>query len=193
MTTSTPSTPSKRLKLVPASQQSALGSSIKSDMDAMVGAEVRPGSCRQDFADDSPKRSTARWSSAFEKGTKPEHVKVGLRRAPGHSKPMRTSPSLRTIRSTAGRARAERFRYRRTATVRAGIQSGFRSSARTLRRLQPRSRPGALVIACGFVSISRASTSNGMRRHCARLTERPDVPGIYRERYHMAPDLSVVL
>jgi hypothetical protein len=127
----------------------------------------------------------------IEKGDKPEHVKVVF-----------VAP-----RSIEADADVDKLAYHSKHGVTAGLQSDFDAGGLDFRvRLQSDSdhlleRYAGYGLGAGrkfgervqlrfdFESFHQQWNATTLRR----LEERPDIPGIYRERYHMAPSVSIAL
>jgi hypothetical protein len=178
------------IELVPVSAAKRASSSIKSEMDAMVGQKFD-----QEAIDKLSQRIAGelhrKVKHRVEKGTQPEHVKV-VYDAP---------------RSFDAAADVTKLAYTSKEGFTGALQSGFdlagirvhagmQSDAdRLLERyagysLGASRRIGERVqLGFDFESFHEQWNATTVRA----LTERPDVPGIYRERYHMIPSVSLLL
>jgi hypothetical protein len=176
--------------LVPASAAKRLGNSIKSEMDAMVGQKFD-----QEIIDQVSKRIAndlhRKVEHRIEKGTQPEHVKV-VYDAP---------------RSIEADADVTKLSYTSKQGFTGGLQSGFDVAGLRVHAGMQSDADHLLERYSGYnLGASRRIGERAQLRFdfesfhqqwnpttIRRLEERPDVPGIYRERYHMAPTLSMVL
>lgn len=178
------------VELLPASAAKHAGSAIKSDMGAMVGQKFD-----QAAIDKLSKRIASelhrKVEHRVEKGTQPEHVKV-VYDAPRSIEADADVTKL-AYTSKEGFTGALQSNFDLAGLrVHAGIQS---DSDHLLERyagynLGASRRIGERVqLNFDFESFHQQWNATTLRA----LTERPDVPGIYRERYHMSPSVSVVV
>ena len=178
------------IEVVPASAAKKVGSQVQSELDALIGTKFD-----QDAIDKASRRLANQLNRKvehrIEKGVKPEHVKLVFE-AP---------------RVFEADADVNKLAYHSKHGFTAGVHSdfdlgglkfglGMQSDSDELleryagyslgvsRRIGERVRVGF-----DFESFHQqwnATTLNA-------LAERPDLPGIYRERYHMSPSISIAL
>jgi len=159
-------------------------------MDAMVGQKFD-----QEVIDQVSKRIAnelhRKVEHRIEKGTQPEHVKV-VYDAP---------------RSIEADADVTKLSYTSKQGFTGGLQSGFDVAGLRVHAGMQSDADHLLERYSGYnLGASRRIGERAQLRFdfesfhqqwnpttIRRLEERPDVPGIYRERYHMAPTLSMVL
>ena len=178
------------VELLPASAAKHAGSAIKSDMGAMVGQKFD-----QAAIDKLSKRIASelhrKVEHRVEKGTQPEHVKV-VYDAPQSIEADADVTKL-AYTSKEGFTGALQSNFDLAGLrVHAGMQSdadhlleryaGYNLGAS--RRIGER-----VLLRLDFESFHQQWNATTIRA----LAERPDVPGVYRERYHVAPSVSVVI
>jgi hypothetical protein len=178
------------VELIPSSAAKRVGNSIKSDMDALVGHKFD-----QEAIDKLSKRIGSelhrKVEHRIEKGTQPEHVKV-VYDAP-RSIEANADVTKLAYTSKEGFTGALQSNFDLAGLrVHAGMQSdadhlleryaGYNLGAS--RRIGER-----VLVRLDFESFHQQWNATTIRA----LAERPDVPGVYRERYHVAPSVSVVI
>jgi hypothetical protein len=177
------------VEVIPASAARKAGP-VQKELDKLIGTKFD-----QDAVDKLSKRLAdqlhRKVEHRVEKGLKPEHVKIVF-----------VAP-----RSIEADADVDKLAYHSKHGITAGLESDFEAGGLNFRiRLQSDSdhlleryagyglgvgrRFGERVQArFDFESFHQQWNATTLRR----LAERPDVPGIYRERYHMAPSISIAL
>jgi hypothetical protein len=178
------------IEVIPASAAKKVGTQIRSELDALIGKKFD-----QEAVDKISKRLAnqvqRKVEHRIEKGAKPEHVKLVFE-AP---------------RVFEAGADVNKLAYHSKHGITGGLHSDFNAgglnfgvglqtdSDQLLERyagysLSVSRRLGECVhVRFDFESFHQQWNATTLRR----LDERPDLPGIYRERYHMSPSVSVAL
>ncbi|HYI93138.1 MAG TPA: BamA/TamA family outer membrane protein [Bryobacteraceae bacterium] len=178
------------IEVVPSSAAKKVGSQLQSELDTLIGTKFD-----QDVVDKVSRRLANQLNRKvehrIEKGVKPEHVKLVF-------------DAPRVFEADAD---VNKLAYHSKHGITAGVRSDFNA--------------GGLSFAVGMQTDSDqlleryAGYSLGVSRRIAErvrlgldyesfhqqwnattlnaLAARPDLPGIYRERYHMAPSISIAL
>jgi hypothetical protein len=178
------------LEVIPTSLGKQLSGSLKSDMDALVGTKFDPAAVDK-ISSRLSKEVHRKVERRLERGTKPEHVKVVLS-APRvfEADADVTKLAYHSKHGWTGGVQSD-FDLK-GLEFRAGVQS---DSDRLLERfagynLGISRRLGDRVrVRFDFESFHQQWNATTL----GALAEHPDVAGIYRERYHMAPNVSVAL
>lgn len=178
------------VEVIPAPLVKRLSGALRSDLDALVGTKFDPAAVDK-ISGRLSNEVHRKVERRVERGTKPEHVKVVL-----------SAP-----RVFEADADVTKFVYHSKHGWSAGVQSDFdikgvefragvqSDSDRLLERfagynLGVSKRLGDRVrLRFDFESFHQQWNATTLRA----LTERPDIAGVYRERYHMAPNVSIAL
>lgn len=178
------------IEVTPASAAKKVGAQVQNELDSLVGKKFD-----QEAVDKISKRLESQLhrkvAPRVEKGVQPEHVKVVF-------------DAPRVFEADAD---VHKLAYHSKHGITAGLQSDFdlggldfrvslqSDSDQLLERyagygLGARRKFGERVqLRFDFESFHEQWNATTLRQ----LNERPDIPGIYRERYHMAPSLEIAL
>jgi hypothetical protein len=177
-------------EVIPASAAKKVSGSLQSELDKLVGTKFDQEAVDK-VSERLGKHLHRKVEHRIEKGVKPEHVKIVF-----------VAP--RTLDADAD---VDKLAYHSKHGVTAGLESDFNAGGLNFRvRLQSDSdhllerytgyglgasrRFGERVqVQFDFESFHQQWNATTLRS----LEERPDVPGVYRERYHMAPSISIAL
>ena len=179
------------IEVIPSSAAKKVGSQVQSELDALIGTKFD-----QDAVDKASRRLANQLNRKvehrIEKGIKPEHVKLVF-------------DAPRVFEADAD---VNKLAYHSKHGITAGVRSDFdagrvRISASVCKAIPISCWSATPVTASAFRVELVSAFAYGFDFETFHqqwnpttlnaLAERPDLPGIYRERYHMSPSISIAL